>query len=147
MAILFPVRCRGLRLAAVALALIAAAGCGRRMCPVEGKVTYRDGAPLPGGMVIFESLEADVKTSWRGHIGKDGSFRLGTEGEEDGVPEGRYRVLVVPLFGVNGAPAVRIDPKYERPETSPLEYTVVRGKNEANFEIDRPAPAQSKNRR
>src|SRR5262245_9998826 len=133
MPVRFFARGRGILAVAIALAPLAAAGCGRRMCPVEGKVAYKDGTPLTGGMVIFEPFEADLKTSSRGHVQKDGSFRLGTEGEADGAPEGKYRVLVVPLYGVPGAPAVKIDPKYERPETSPLEYTVVRGKNEPKF--------------
>lgn len=141
MAILSPARSRWSGAVVVALVLIVAAGCGRRMCQVEGKVVYRDGTPLGGGMVIFEPIDAGPKALCsRGAVEKDGSFRLGTESETDGVAEGTYRVLVVPLFGVPGARPVKIDPKYERPETSPLEYTVVPGKNEPRFEIDLPSP-------
>src|SRR5262245_8744703 len=87
---------RWLWVAVLALLLVGGAGCGRRMCPVEGKVVYRDGSPFTKGKVVFEPLEAEVKVSALGEVHKDGTFRLGTYGEADGVPEGRYRVLVVP---------------------------------------------------
>ncbi|HXG09605.1 MAG TPA: hypothetical protein VNK04_07430 [Gemmataceae bacterium] len=115
------------------------------MYPVEGRVVYRDGTPFTQGLVVFEPLEADVRVSAIGEIHKDGTFRLGTYSETDGVPEGRYRVLVVPPMpaGESSKP-LPIDVKYIRLETSPLEYTVVRGKNEVTFEVDRPGAASGK---
>jgi hypothetical protein len=115
------------------------------MCPVEGKVVFRDGAPFTKGIVVFESLEAENKVSALGEVQKDGTFRLGTHGESDGVPEGRYRVLIVPPMptGERVGPWP-IDPKYIRLDTSPLEYTVVQGKNEVTFEVDRPGASTRK---
>jgi hypothetical protein len=134
--------------ALTALALAAAVGCGgKKMCPVEGRVIYKDGAPCTWGLVIFEPLgepDLELKVSARGHIQKDGSFRMSTYSEYDGVPEGRYRVLITPLIGVPGASGTPIHVKYRRPETSPLEYTVVPGKNQVIFEMDRPSPSQRK---
>jgi hypothetical protein len=131
-------------LAVLVLTLIATTGCGRGKYPVEGKVVYKDGAPCTGGMIVFESLDGKVKTSSRGHIQKDGSFFLSTDKERDGVEEGRYRVLIMPLIGVPGASGTPIHGKYWSPETSPLEYTVVRAKNEPTFEMDRADPRQRK---
>jgi hypothetical protein len=130
--------------AVAALALIAATGCGRGKHPVAGKVVYKDGAPCTGGLVIFESLDPQVKSSSRGHIQKDGSFFMSTEQEKDGVPEGRFRVTVMPLIGVPGASGTPIHEKYWNPTTSPLEYTVVKGKNEPTFEMERADPRQRK---
>src|SRR5438046_90309 len=100
-------------------ALLATAGCGAGKYPVEGKVVYKDGSPCTGGMVLFESLDSKVKTSSRGFIQKDGSFHMSTEHDKDGVPEGHYRVMVTPVYGLPGTP---IHTKYWRPTTSPLEY-------------------------
>lgn len=135
---------RWLGVAVMALTLIPAAGCGGRgKYPVEGKVVFRDGSPCTWGLVMFDSLEAEVKTSSRGHIQKDGSFFMSTEQEKDGVPEGRYRVCVTPLFGVPGAGGTPIHSKYWSPETSPLVCTVIREKNQVTFEMD-PAPAKQR---
>src|SRR5262245_26651334 len=113
--------------AVIVVALLVTTGCGRGKYPVEGKVVYKDGTPCTGGMIIFEPLDNEVKTSSRRHIQKDGSFFLSTDNEMDGVPEGRYRVAIMPLIGVSGASGTPINGKYWSPATSPLEYTVIRG--------------------
>ena len=59
------------------------------------------------------------------------------------MPEGRYRVVIMPWIGVPGASGTPIHGKYGSPETSPLEYTVVRGKNELTFEMEQ-APAKQR---
>ncbi len=130
--------------AVMVLGLIATTGCGSGKYSVEGKVVYKDGAPCTAGLVLFESLDPAVKTSSRGHIQKDGSFFMSTERERDGVPAAHFRVVITPLFGVPGASGTPIHEKYWRPETSPLEYTVVQGKNEPTFEMDRASPKQRK---
>lgn len=135
---------RGLWLAVLVLAPGAATGCGPGKYSVEGKVVYKDGAPCTGGIIFFEPLDPKVKTSSRGHIQKDGSFFLSTDKEKDGVAEGRYRVTIMPLIGVPGAAGTPINGKYWSPETSPLEYTVVRARNEPTFEMDRAGPRQRK---
>jgi hypothetical protein len=135
---------RWLWAAGMLLALTAATGCGRVKYPVDGKVAYKDGSPCTGGLVVFESFDPEVKTSSRGHIQADGTFFMSTHHERDGVPEGRYRVSVTPLIGVPGAGGTPIHEKYWAPTTSPLEYTVVRGKNEPTFEMDRAPPNQRK---
>jgi hypothetical protein len=136
--------CRWPRIAVLWLALIATTGCGRGKYPVDGKVVYKDGSPCTGGMVVFESLDPEVRTSSRGHIQKDGSFFLSTDRERDGAPEGRYRVAIMPLIGVPGASGTPINGKYWSPETSPLEFTVVRAKNEPRFEMDKADSRQRK---
>ena len=43
-------RSQPLRVLAAALVLLAAVGCGRKLYPVRGKVTYPDGSPVSGVM-------------------------------------------------------------------------------------------------
>ncbi len=74
------------------------AGCGGpTMHSIEGKVVYKDGTPMPGkGQVLFNPVDPGKNTSARGEINEDGTFRMGTLAENDGVHEGRYRIAVVP---------------------------------------------------
>src|SRR5207247_8275621 len=71
-------------------------GCGRGLYPVHGKVTFPDGTPLPGGVVVCETKAVDKTFMARGEVQKDGTFRLGTEKPGDGARPGKYRVLVNP---------------------------------------------------
>ncbi|MDR1492417.1 MAG: hypothetical protein LBT05_06835 [Planctomycetaceae bacterium] len=67
-------------------------GCSGKT-KVTGKVAFSDGAPLTTGEVRFESdgfLAA-------GKIQSDGSYRLGSASETDGVPKGSYRVSIYAL--------------------------------------------------
>ena len=68
--------------------------------PTTGVVLGTDGSPARGGMVEFRQTEAPyfVATS---PVAPDGTFRLAAIVEErrlDGVPEGSYRVTVLPDF-------------------------------------------------
>ncbi len=93
------------RWAAWALAagmLVPAAGCGGpalpRTYPVSGTVVYKNGQPMKGGSVQFETT-ADPLLRVVGDIGDDGTFRLRTlkdNARADGAPEGEYRVFVQP---------------------------------------------------
>src|SRR5687768_8748908 len=67
----------------------ATSGCNSRppTYPVSGKVIWKGGAPateLNGGFVTLDSVELMVSAV--GPIGPDGSFKLGTFEESDGVP-------------------------------------------------------------
>ena len=69
-------------------------GCGkakRDRAVVTGKVTY-NGEPLRFGTVIFEPETGQYAT---GAIQPDGTFRMTTRGEGDGVPVGKCKVRFV----------------------------------------------------
>jgi hypothetical protein len=118
-------------------------GCGKISThPVEGKITYKDGSPLTcEGLVIFNPAEAHLKNGARGAIQPDGSFRMGTFDEADGVPEGRYKVAIVPppLKNPNHPPPdwPPFDRKYMNAEQSGLEFTVTAGKNEFPIVVEK----------
>jgi hypothetical protein len=129
------------RLILAVLMLTALAGCGSRLRPVEGQVVFTDGKPLPGGMVIFEQVTSSgPRVAARGDIGPDGTFRLSTYAQDDGVPEGNYRVAVAPPLpaDVRQLSGARMFPeKYENPETSGLQFQVTSGKNVFQIKLDR----------
>ena len=96
---------------------------------MSGRVAFADGTPLTQGMVVFDSVAETAAVGARGVIGSDGSFRMGTRGDADGVPAGRYRVAIAlpARDGDTGAvnmsgPAVAA--KFTAFETSGLEFTV-----------------------
>jgi len=116
--------------------LLAASGCGEKApetATVTGKVTLRDGAPLPGGQINFHFAGANSLAS--GNIKSDGTY------EVLNVPNGDAKVSVTNahLKGVTappgGAPSaggsegkyVPINASNTKPETSGL-TTKVQGK-------------------
>jgi hypothetical protein len=132
---------RWLGLAGAALALIGSAGCGAKTQPVQGKVVFKDRTPLTGGLVLFEPAEGTARACARGDIQPDGTFRLSTYAKDDGALEGRHRVLVAPPLPDNPrdlGKALVIHPRYEQFETSKLEFTVTRGKNDFTIVVDKP---------
>lgn len=121
---------------------IASCGCGGgdqlKTFPVTGRVILPDGKPLAGGLVTFQSVEHKVSAS--GTVDADGICRLGTYKLADGAVAGRHRAAVA-------APAIQGDPdlpanppmiaaKFNNPETSGLECTVMPGQNnEFTFQV------------
>ncbi len=52
---------RPCRLTALALVLAMAGGCGSgNTSPVKGKVVFKDGSPLTGGLVLFKPVEPPI---------------------------------------------------------------------------------------
>jgi hypothetical protein len=119
------------------LVLALAAGCGGDgLYPAGGKVAFKDGTPLQGGLVVFEPTNPAVKVGARGDIQPDGTFRLGTRKEGDGALEGHYRVTVaVPHRFEGGGFKPVIHPRYEHLDSSKLEFTVTRDKDKNQFAI------------
>ena len=128
------------RVLAAALVLLAAGGCGPRLYPVRGKVTYPDGRPVTEGLVVFESEGAEKPVTARGDIRPDGSYQLSTFRPGDGVPPGKYRALVAPRSDPN---AVDIkppkpppfDPRYAEFATSGLEFEVKAGATDYPIQV------------
>lgn len=120
-------------------------GCGQRLHPVEGRVTYADGSPLAGGMVIFQPVTDDLTIpSANGEIRSDGSYRLGTNRPGDGALLGKYRVAIQPPASPGASEDLAvplpplIDPKFRRCEKSGLEFEVKAQKNVFPIQVTRP---------
>jgi len=79
-------------------------GCGKepgdegKRVPVAGRVTFKDGRPLPRGVVIFSPDGAKGNPSShepRGEIDAQGNYKLSTTARLDGVRPGWYKVAIV----------------------------------------------------
>jgi len=130
-------------------------GCGNPK--VSGKVTLSDGTPIAKGEVIMQSDTLVAK----GKIQKDGTYRMGTKKEFDGVPKGEYKVYLLAteeykfpgpggkLYTADELKALQNDPqavspmpvaipsinkKYESPATSGLVCSV-KGKTDFLIEV------------
>jgi len=117
------------------------AGCGSGHYTVRGKVVFPDGTPMEGGWVNFEKFEKGITHSADSPVEPDGTFELRTVRPGDGVPPGKYRVLVkaqeVTLAeGIRRTP--RIQPKYESFETSDIELTVEPKSNFFTITVTKP---------
>jgi hypothetical protein len=122
-------------------------GCGNDIHPVEGKVVWKGGAlakELEGSHVVFELPEK--KTSARGIIQADGTFRLSTHKPNDGAPSGEHKVLILEdrknanAEGTLLAPAL-LDPRFADLKTSGLTATVKPGANAITLTVER-APSR-----
>src|SRR5687768_2935478 len=115
-------------------------GCNSRLptYPVSGKVVWKGGAPateLNGGFVTLDSVELMV--SAMGPIGPDGSFKLGTFEESDGVPAGEYKVAVsrAPELEEQGV-WIPLPRRYESIGSSDLTLTVEPKANLVTLEVE-----------
>ena len=130
-------------------------GCGPRLYPVKGKVTFED-KPLPwGGSISFVPQGTENLRAAGGTIKEDGTFELTTEKPGDGVMVGEYRVVIQQVTGkepkntgddgkvVRGADlnlpkGERIHEKYADHYNSPLTAKVeAKSPNEINFHLKR----------
>ena len=114
-----------------------AAGCSGNK-RLTGKVTFDDGSPAPNGSVI---LEKDNHIS-RGEIHPDGTYRVSSEGENDGIPPGEYKVYVTGVSemppqmpGMMIPPTPLCEPKYTNPDTSGLTCKIPAPGNRFDFSI------------
>ena len=125
---LLPAR-RGMTLAG-ALAALALTGCGDRLYSVRGTVTLDDGTLVTKGMIICERFEGGPAVSGQGAIQPDGTFHLGTTKPGDGLPVGKYRVLINAM-DLSDLPDdkkdIPFDSKYLSFQSSGLELEVKNG--------------------
>jgi hypothetical protein len=131
------------RLMVLALILVTAVGCGSgNTYPVRGKVFFKDGTPLTGGVVVFKPVDDSLKVTAQGDIQQDGTFIVATYKEGDGALPGKYQVAITPppRKKIREKPVERpiIHPRFENYETSGLQFEVKRGKNECPIEVDKP---------
>lgn len=111
------------------LLLVPLVGCGKPMHPVKGVVHFKDGTPLPAGRVVIDF--DDGKTGAWGAIRADGTFEMGTNTTNDGVPAGTYKVYLSNTIEPppaslppNYVPKELIHKKFADKETSGLVFEV-----------------------
>jgi hypothetical protein len=137
---MFRIRCLHARDAWLGLALLAwpiAIGCGAsrgtplpKTYPVSGKVFYKGGYPVSGGVIQFQS-DSDPSLTRMGEIGPDGTFELVTLFQNErlqGATVGRYHVTVIPRMSDN-TPV----PIFQLPRA----YTVTTEDNYFSIEVER----------
>ena len=117
--------------------LLTVAGCSKSMQPVRGKVTLPDGTPVNGALVVFEGEGGDKAVTARGDVQTDGGFEMSTYKPGDGVPIGKYKVLVAPPPMVNADAPARppFDTKYSNFATSGLRFDVKAGNNDFPIQV------------
>lgn len=137
-------RCTWLSLGSFGLCLVSALGCGGGgdLLPVTGKVKYADG-PLPQGeisVITFtpDKLGAGVKAKGAsGNIGADGTFRLSSGRDMEGVYAGTYKVTLTVLKKYPGKDSL-VAKKYDTVETTPLTAEVKPGQQHFEWTLDKP---------
>jgi len=87
----------------VLTAIFCTVGCSGNV-QVTGKVTFPDGTPLTVGKVTFET----DKFSASGPLKEDGTYRLGTLSERDGIPPGQYKVFIAGAMQQGGTSNVSV---------------------------------------
>ena len=121
----------------VVLSLGFLSGCGNKL-PFGGKVTFSDdGSPLTVGSVVFTT---DTYSA-RGALKEDGSYRISSESNNDGLPPGKYKVYIT---GAQKRAAVRADgfvpliaKKYTTVKDTDLEVEVKSGVKTFDFTVER----------
>ena len=135
------------RIRCLALALLAwpmATGCGGsggtpppKTYPVTGKVFYKGGQPVSGGVIQFQS-ESDPGQTRMGDIEPDGTFELVTLFQNErlqGATVGQYHVTVIPRMSDNKPVPIFLLPQA---------YTVTAEDNYFSIELERMKDRPSK---
>ncbi len=106
--------------------------------PVEGKLVYADGSPVPGRANVTFHIEVDGKEYvGMGRVKPDGTFTLSTFAPNDGALAGTHWVTVSPIPGGEESPTTpTIAQKYAAQETSGLTATVERGLNQPVITVE-----------
>ena len=120
-------------------------GCGDRMYPVRGIITLSDDTPLTKGLVIFERIEGGPPLTARGNVKADGRFELSTVRPGDGVPLGKYKMVINPLDASDApdeAKVLAFDVKYVNFGTTDLVVEVKSEPNDVPVKLAAPGPRQ-----
>ena len=92
----------------LAFAALAIAGCGSsgpKTIPIRGEVLY-NGKPLAEGTIVYLPRESTARQA-TGGIQSDGSFRLTTFKNADGVVPGEYNIVIFAYAPHPGEPQTR----------------------------------------
>ncbi len=75
------------KLVFAAILMAATAGCGPSKVDVTGKVSLKNGTPLPGGMLVISPSAGGLQGGARAYLNMDGTFKLSTDTDGDGVAD------------------------------------------------------------
>lgn len=113
------------RLLLPTLIMLVLAACGRSdLHGVSGRVHFPDGTPLTSGRVAVDFGDG---RGARGRIERDGTFRMGTLKDREGMRAGTWQVAILDSDVIDfatGAAVRRIDPRFADPRTSGLSFEV-----------------------
>lgn len=77
------------------LILVNLIGCGSPVGPMLGRVRFEDGSPVQSGRIEFRRLSDGSRYVSR--IAADGGFRPADSDGRNGLPPGKYEVVVVQI--------------------------------------------------
>jgi hypothetical protein len=132
-----------------ALALLLAAGCGSHSPPpgaptadpqpTYGTITFPDGSPLRGGMIMFTPKEikdgSKIRFEGAAMVDDKGAYKIGFNGDGKGVPEGDYTVQIQPrdYNELRGSNSNKIPKQYHEKTSTPFQATVKSGDNKFDW--------------
>ena len=128
---------------ALAVALLPLVGCGGRTAyEVSGRVQYKDGSPITGGVRMIhlepaENTTAEIRKMATGEIAEDGTFTMYTRKPGDGVIPGIYLVIFNIMDKPMGGKSL-VPEKYRSPADTPFDITVDGDKTNLLFELEKP---------
>lgn len=117
-------------------------GCDSRLDlhPVTGTVKFKDGTVPTGEMatITFQPVNLMEGKAASSNIESDGSYELWTlEQGDGGALAGDYNVTLNVIEGYP-QPVHQVAREYTDPSTTPLKETVEPGKNQFDFEVEKP---------
>lgn len=125
-----------------------------KVYPVKGRITYGGKPMVGGGGISFVPLSDQAGKTAGGIVKADGTYELGTYGENDGSMAGEFRVVLFqetakepervpdgqapPPAAASEVPAAdRVPLLYANDRESPLKAKVEAKPNEINFDLPR----------
>ena len=125
-----------------AFLVLFASGCGNKAY-VQGKVHYPDGSPVSAGRVRFTAGDK----SYSCKIASDGSYRIGSYRDGDGIPPGTYKISITGAYVFMDPPPGEPYPvsvqlvakKYTDPGTSGIVCDTTASKN-FDIAVEKPGP-------
>lgn len=130
-----------LAMTALLLGIVGQVGCGRDAYQVSGRVQYKDGTPITGGLRVirFEPTDdttAKVRKAASAHLEDDGSFELYTRKPGDGVNAGKYAVTFTIRANPLGGKSL-IPQRFTQRTSTPFDIVVDGDKKELLFELEK----------
>ena len=133
----------------IGLVVFILSGCSRTaMAPmalphhVHGRVVFSDRTPLKGGVIAFVPKETRaegglVRYECENLVDRQGTYKLGLNGNERGIPTGEYKVILKPreINEVKNSNSKRIPLRYRDTSRTPLTYNVREGDNTFDIEL------------
>ena len=132
---------------AVGSCLISACGASSTNVPVTGKVVVKGSVPLGEGQLVLIPDPADPKrANCSATIRTDGSFSCVATAGGEGIPPGKYKVVLSFSSGKgNVNPFISAFKKYTQPDSTPLKLDVTSaGVKDHVFELEEPPVIEDK---